>query len=242
MPRVVVITGDAPYLGGPSTWAPLRACAPDLEFVAVDTLTFADAADIGAAAEDALTAALRDADAAIAHSTAARPLIHAVSRVRPELPVLLLSPMLLPRDAAHVRFVRAVVRSPLLARLLARYARSKHCRLTEDHDYVVKQLQLLVRSDRLSDALVSEAQARIRDPRTARAAERTADVVAYALTPVDPAADAAVRNRRTLVGSDVIGQKTAKRMPCTILPSVTRTPMIEAPDAVVQVLREMLAG
>jgi hypothetical protein len=237
---VVVITSDAPYLGGPLTWAPLRACAPEIAFVEIDTLAFVDAPNVGAAVEDALTHALRDADAVIAHSSAARPVIQAMSRARPDLPVLLLSPMFLQRDAAHVRLIRAVLRSPLVARLLTRYAMSKHRRLREDRDYVAKQLYMMVRRDRLPEALVDEAQARIRDPRTARAVERTAEVLTYAITPVDPAANDAVCNRRALIGSGVLERKTAKRMPCTVLPSVTRAPMLEAPDAVANVLREML--
>ncbi|MDB5073745.1 MAG: hypothetical protein JWM87_4856 [Candidatus Eremiobacteraeota bacterium] len=240
--RVVVITSDAPYLGGPLTWAALRASALEFEFVEIDTLAFADAPDIGAAVEDALTAVLRDADAAIAHSSAARPVIQAVSRVRPDMPVLLLSPMLLTRDAPHVRLVRAVLRHTFVARLLRNYARSKHRRLLTDRDYVTKQLNLLVRSDRITGALIDEAQARIRDPRTADAVERTVDVLTFSLTPVDTAANVRVRNRLALIGPGILERKTAKRMTCTVLPSATRSPMIETPDDVARALRSLLAS
>jgi hypothetical protein len=241
-PRVVVISSDAPYLGGPATWAPLRASAPEIAFVEIDTLAFAGAPDVGAAVEAALTLALRGADAAIAHSSAARTVIAAASRVRPDMPVLLLAPMFLERDAAHVRLIRTLVGRTFLGSLLTSFAKSKHRRLLDDRDYVAKQLHFLVRPDRLSEALVDEAQTRIRDPRTANAVERTAGVLAYALTPVDAQANAAVRNRRALVGPGQLERKIAKRMPCTVLASVTRAPMIEDPDAVAHVLREMLAS
>ena len=87
-----------------------------------------------------------------------------------------------------------------------------------------------------------EAQARIRDPRTAGAVERTVDVLTYSLTPVDAATNVRVRNRLALIGPGILERKTAKRMTCTVLPSATRAPMIETPDDVARALRSLLAS
>jgi hypothetical protein len=68
---------------------------------------------------------------------------------------------------------------------------------------------------------VKEAGERIRDPRMRQVIEQTAAVVQAALRPIDPAADAAVRNRTAL----------GARM--------RSSPMLEAPEMVASALRSL---
>ena len=76
--RVVLISGAAPYLGGPLTWQPLRAAAPEIDFVEVDPLVVAGAADIERHVREAVAEALRDADGIVAHRECCRIALEAV--------------------------------------------------------------------------------------------------------------------------------------------------------------------
>ncbi len=123
--KVVLITGAAPYLGGPLTWKPLRAAAPDIDFVEIDSLAVAGDRDLERHVREAVEAALDDADAVVAHGGAARIVLDAVARTRPELPVVLLSPMIVGRTTMPLRIVRSAIHWPIAVRMLTAYARSR---------------------------------------------------------------------------------------------------------------------
>lgn len=237
---VVVITGAAPYLGGPSTWLPLRQAAPELTFAEVDALDFANAPDVAEAGRDAIRRAARDAGCVIAHHTAAKPAIEAVAQMPGHIPVLLLSPVLVRRRTPLLRVLRSVLGVRLLREALVSAARSKRERLLHDREFLKKQMLLLVDSKCVSDALLQEAEERIADPRTARSVERTAEVLLELTSPIDSAIDAKVERRAVLLGTSRLDRKTAARVSATVLPGVHGAAMIEAPHAVAQALRELL--
>jgi hypothetical protein len=239
--KVVLITGAAPYLGGPETWKPLRAAAPEFEFVEVDPLIVAGDADMERHVRDAVEAALHDADAVVAHGGAARLALDAVAQTRPTLPAVLLTPMMVLRPTLPLRIVGAVLEWPFVDQLITGYARSKLRRLRADRGYVRRQLGFFVRRDLISDALVDEAQQRLRDPRAASAVERTREFMAAALTPLNPETDRVVTNKRSVFGGvEYYERKKARQKGGIILPNANGAPMIEEPIAVARILRDML--
>ena len=237
--RVVVITGAAPYLGGPSTWRPLRQAAPDLSFIEIDTLDFSGAADVSAACRQAILSAAHDADCVIAHNTAAKPAIEALAVIDRAVQLVLLSPMLVRRSTTALQIVRSLIDTSIGKRALTAIARSKQMRLLNDRQFLRKHVALLVGEAYITDALLQEAAARVTDPRTTRSVERTAEIVRAIADPIDPALDAKV-HRTVLVGNSPLDRKTAARMPAIILRNVWSAPMIEAPQVVAQVLRDLL--
>lgn len=239
--KVVLITGAAPYLGGPQTWRPLRDAAPEIDFVEVDPLLVAGDADMERHVRDAVEAALQDADAVVAHGGAARLALDAVAQTRSALPALLLTPMMVLRTTTPLRIAGAMLGWPFVGGLITRFARSKLGRLRADRGYVRRQLGFLVRRDLISDALVDEAQQRLRDPRSAEIVERTPEFMAAALAPLDPETDRVVTNRRSVFGGiEYYERKTARRKGGIILPNANGSPMIEDPVAVAGILRDML--
>ncbi len=239
-PTVVLITSAGPYLGGPLTWAPLRAAAPEISFFEIDPLDFAEVDSLAESGHRIIAEALVGANAIVAHFTVAREAIEAVAAIDPNLPILLLSPALIGRGTVLLRVLRELVARPPLAWALIAFARAKWRRLCRDRAYVKAQLALFVGERALSDALVDEAQARIATARTERVVERTAEFLAYSLAPVDSKCDAAVRNRTILVGVGRLGDAIAKRMPAIVLETATGAPMLEDPEAVARALRELL--
>src|SRR5665213_652673 len=143
---IVVVTGAAPYLGGPETWKPLRDAANDLNFIEIDPLVFAGNPNAEHDYEEALVSALRNADAVVAHAGAARVVIEVAARVQPGMPVLLLSPMLIERMTPRLRFFRRVFAWPPFARMLTGYAISKHRRLCDSRGNVTKELRIFTGS------------------------------------------------------------------------------------------------
>jgi hypothetical protein len=241
--KVVLITGAAPYLGGPLTWKPLRDAAPEIDFLEIDPLVVAGDADMERHVRDAVEAALHDVDGVVAHGGAGRIVLQAVARTRPDLPVVLLSPMMVLQTTMPLRIIRAVLGWPFVDRMITGYARSKQRRLIMDRGYVRKQLGFFVRRDLITDALVEEAQDRLRDPRAAQAVERTPEFMASALAPLDPATDRAVTNRRSVFGGvEYYERKMALKKGGTVLPDANGSPMIEDPGAVATILREMLGA
>jgi hypothetical protein len=238
--RVVLITGATPYLGGACTWRPLRQAAPDLDFVEIDALDFANASDLAESCRQAILNAARDADGIVAHNTAAKPVIEALAQMSGAPPVLLLSPVLFRRSSPLLRVLRFVIKTRLGRQALTSLARSKKTRLLTDRHFLKKQILLLVDEAHITDALFEEAVERTRDPRTARSVERIVEILLEITNPIDPAIDAKVQRRTVLLGTSRLDRKTAARMPATILPDVHGAPMIEAPQAVAQALREML--
>jgi hypothetical protein len=98
-----------------------------------------------------------------------------------------------------------------------------------------------VRRDLISDALVDEAQQRLRDPRAASAVERTREFMAAALTPLNPETDRVVTNKRSVFGGvEYYERKKARQKGGIILPNANGAPMIEEPIAVARILRDML--
>jgi hypothetical protein len=238
--RVVLITGATPYLGGPCTWRPLRQAAPDLAFVEIDTLDFANASDLAESCRQAILDAARDADGVVAHNTAAKPVIEALAQMSGAPPVLLLSPVLFRRSTPLLSALRFIIKTRLGRQALTSLARSKKTRLLTDRQFLKKQILLLVNEAHISDALFEEAGERARDPRTARSVERIVEIILEITTPIDPTIDAKVQRRTVLLGRSHLDRKMAGRMPATVLPEVRSAPMIEAPQAVAQALREML--
>jgi hypothetical protein len=219
--KVVLITGNAPYLGGPRTWLPLRRALPDVTFSEVDPLDFAGCLDMARALRAGLEQALRGANAVVAHGLAAGVAIEAVANVNSAIGVVLLAPGYLARANTAARLMSGLLAVSAVAGTLVTVARSKHNRLLRDDAYVRKQLEFMVRRDAIDDGLVKEAGERIRDPRMRQVIEQTAAVVQAALRPIDPAADAAVRNRTAL----------GARM--------RSSPMLEAPEMVASALRSL---
>jgi hypothetical protein len=238
--RVVVITGAAPYLGGPSTWLPLRRAAPDLTFVEVDTLDFADSRDISIACRQAILEAADDTDCLVAHNAAAKPAIEAVAQMSRPPPILLLSPILVKRNTPALQIARFVLGSNIGRQVLTALARSKQSRLISDRQYLKQQLALLIDEGHITDAMLEEAAARVADPRTARSVERTAEVVLAVADPIDPAVDAKVQRRTVLLGTSPLDRKTATHILGTVLSTVRSAPMIEAPDVVARILHELI--
>lgn len=239
---VVVITGAAPYLGGPSTWLPLRQAAPELAFVEVDALDFANAPDVAEACRTAIRRAAHDAECVIAHYTAAKPAIEAVAQMSRIVPVLLLSPVLVRRRMPLLRVLRSILRTRAWGRALTSLARSKRTRLLHDRQLLKKQMAVLVDEACISDTMLEEAAERTADPRTARSVERTAEILLEIIDPIDSATDAKVQRRTVLLGTSRLDRKTAMRVDAIVLPNVRGAPMIEAPQAVAQALREMLGA
>ncbi len=239
--RIVLVTGAAPYLGGPLTWQPLRAAAPEFDFVEVDPLIVSGAADMERHVREAVGQALHGADGIVAHRESCRLALEAVSGARPDLAVLLLAPMMAWRKTTKLRIARAVAASPLGAWMVKTYARSQQRKLHADRSYVRRQLGLLVRPDRISDELVDEARQRLDDPRTAQAVERTAELMASVLTPLDSGIVQTVVNRRIVYGADPQSRRMAQRMSGIVLPNANGSPMIEEPAAVAAILRELLS-
>ncbi|HEY5341648.1 MAG TPA: hypothetical protein VIK27_11520, partial [Candidatus Aquilonibacter sp.] len=105
--------------------------------------------------------------------------------------------------------------------------------------YVRKQLNLLVRRDLISEELVSEARARIADPRMEQAVARTAETLRAILTPVDERANAAVSRRAILLGSGPMDRRARARGGATVVDGAWAAPMLEQPQAVADALRDL---
>jgi hypothetical protein len=239
MKRVVVLTGAAPYLGGPSTWLALRLAAPELSFQEIDTLEFSGAQNVSEACKVAVRDAAIDADCVIAHNSAAKPAIEALGEIPRLVPLLLLSPLLLIHESPVLTLFRSMIRTRTFGQLLVRAARSKREKLT-DLRYLKKQLSLFIDEVNISDSLLQEALQRVRDPRTALVVDNTAKVFLEVTASVDPSLYAKVQNRTILVGNAALDRKIAQRLSAVTLAGVRSSPMIEAPKAVAHALRELL--
>jgi hypothetical protein len=211
---IVVVTGAAPYLGGPETWRPLKRQLPDEEVVELDTLDLAHSDNY----EEALFAMLgkiKNTGIIVAHFTAAKPVVRYVDRMHLSVPVLLLSPWIVTSESSGIR---------------------QHVR-----ERVKRQLRFFVSDAAMTDSLVDEAQARLADERTARLTEDTADVLRYTFSPISK--DLLNRtNTVVLVGSGALDRKIATRMPVTKLPGVTSAAMIEASGEVAKIVYRLMAG
>lgn len=238
---IVLVTGAAPYLGGPQTWLPLRRTMPGTAFEEVDGLTFAGDADPVAAFRSATARALDGASAVVAHWSAARIAIEAAARVNEALPVVLLSPLLVTRPRLRVRMLHAIVATSPGAALLRNAARSKHAKLRTDPAYVRTHLRTFVCEAALSDALLEEAVARVRDARTQHLVERTVKLFIETIQPIDSREYEAVKNRTVLLGDAAIDRRTALRDPSArVIPGVHAAAMLDTPQAVAEALTRAL--
>ncbi len=231
--RAVLVTGAAPYLGGPATWAPLRDAARELEFTEVDVLASEGRIDVVRAA---IADAVRDADVLVAHGAVAGIALDVLAAERPGVPALLVAPLMALVSSRSASLLRAII--GVVGPLVTAAARAKLRRLRASRSAVVRELQGFVRADRISDALVNEACARIADSRTDRSVGRTADVVRAVLAPLR--ARAAAVPRVVIAGDDVLGRKLAARMDVRVVHGAESAPMIDAPDAVAAALRDLL--
>lgn len=240
-PTIVCVTGAAPYLGGPATWRRLRDLLPAYDVREIDTLDLADSLDIELALAVRLGTELEGAVALVAHGTVARSVVEFLARSRPDLPLVLLSPLMIVRSSPLQRVFRTIVGSQLGNRALGAFAMSKYRRLCDDRMFVEQQLRTFVSAEFLSHELVEEAQQRLRDPRSRRFVERTGELLKAIITPVDIAAWASVsRNCRVLIGSGMMDRKTDRSMPSTMLPRVTGAAMIENAEAVACEINRMI--
>lgn len=240
--HVVLVTGDAPYLGGPSTWRPLREAAPELRFLELDLLDVPRDGDVIDAIRQKLREALLDARAVVAHGTVATVAIEAIASVNPSIPLLLLSPRIITRQSLALRIVRGLVASPAGKALLTAFARSKRKRLLVDESYVRKQMKMLVNDDVVSDTLVREAQMRIADPSMESITDRTAEVLTAILTPIDADTAASIASQRILAGSGPMDRRVRSQGNAIVIAQAKSAPMLEAPKAVAEELRSLLAS
>ena len=237
---VVLLTSDAPYLGGHATWLPLRKAAPEVRFVEIDTLDAPKSQSLIDAVRLLVRGALPGAAAVIAHGNSASLAIEEVAALDAPIPVLLLSPRMFTKRLLLLRMLRSFfggIGKPLLIAI----ARSKRRRLLHDEPYLRKQFTLLARGDAVTDDLIREARERIADPRMEWIVERTAEVANYALTPVDPHVYDTGPNRSILLGMDPYGRKVRTRCQATVLEDAWSALMLEKPDAVASHLRTLLA-
>jgi hypothetical protein len=236
--RVVLVTGAAPYLGGPATWSHLRECVPEFDFIDVDLLDAATGENIVDAARRRIETALSGAHAIVAHGTAARAAIEAVARVDSSIPVILLSPLIVSRQTILLGLVRVL--AGMGGNTLASIARTKRRRLLVDESYLRKQLNLLVRSDLITDELLNEARARIADSRTDLIVARTAEMLRGVLTPIDPRIDESVSHRMLLLGEGPMDRRARARGGATVVKGAWAAPMLETPLAVAESLRAIV--
>ncbi len=215
---------------------------PEYSFVEIDTLDFAGSANVADACRDAVADALSDASAVISHGAAAKFVLEAVAAKDPQMPVLLLSPMYVVKSTALLRIFRSIIATPGARLFLAKIAKDKLARLRSNPGYLKEQLATLVGPDFITDALIDEATARIHNSRTEPSVKRTAEIVLSVTEPLEPSVNAAVQNRSALLGSSLSDKKMARKIIATTLPDVVSAAMIEAPDAVADVIRKMLAA
>ncbi len=234
--HVLLLTGSAPYLGGPSTWKPLRDAASDLEFRDLDLLDIPPGSGSTAAIKQAIKAAAEGASAIVAHGAVAATVLGAIDDFRHSIPVLLLSPVAITRDSLRLRFLRTLVRGPL-GKLIDSYAASKMSKLLKDYDYLRKQLAFVIQEDAITEELLQEAQVRLADARMEAFCAHTSGTLLAVLTPTG----AFERfNGLALFGNSSMDRKARKRIPGTVLATAWSAPMIEAPKQVAEYLYTLL--
>jgi hypothetical protein len=218
----------------------LREAAPGVQFIEIDTLDLAHLHDLDEGLHH-MSSVIHDADAVVAHSSAARPVLEIVAREQKSTAILLLSPLIVTHQTRTLRTLRALLNWPPFGRALNSYAGKKLKRLRHDRSYVKRQLRLFVAERSCSEALIDEAQIRLRDPRSERIAEWTAEFFRYSTAPLGNEAREVLSKSTVLVGTGLLDRKSSKRMRVTVLPEVTGAPMLEAPEAVAETLNALLA-
>lgn len=96
--HILLLTGSAPYLGGPQTWQPLRDAAP--------------ADDLIASVKSAIETAAMGASAVVAHGSVAAIALESLAKSPYSARIVLLSPVAVTKDSAFLRVLRALLRGP----------------------------------------------------------------------------------------------------------------------------------
>ena len=239
--HIVLVTGDAPYLGGPITWSALRGAAPEFDFIDVDLLDAGAGKSLADTARLSIVKALEGSSAIVAHGTACRVAIEAVALVDGAIPMLLLSPRIITRQSLPLSVARNLA-GGICGEVLSLYARRKSRRLLVDDARLRQQLSLLVRSDAVSEDLVDEARSRIADPRMEFISARTGEMVREVLTPIDQRVNEAVLHRLVLFGNGPMDRKMRARWKGQLIEGAWSAPMLEVPQAVAAALRALLSG
>jgi len=235
--HILLLTGSAPYLGGPSTWKPLREAAPDLEFKDLDLLAIPPGDGYTPAVKDAIKTAAEGAGAIVAHGASAATVLETVREFCPATPVMLLSPVAITKDSSALLGFRMLLRGPL-GKIITSVAVSKRGKLLDDTGYLRKQLALIVRDDAITPEILHEARQRVADPRMEAFCAHTAGTLLTVLTPTD------VFERfqgPVLFGKSPMDRKAHRRIAGTVLESAWSSPMLEAPKEVADHLYALLA-
>jgi hypothetical protein len=213
----------------------LRESAPDLEFRDLDLLHVdASGGDFMVAAKNAIQAAAEGADVVVAHGTVAALAVEAVDA---RTDVVLLSPMGVTKDSPLLRLLRSLFGGPA-AGVLTAAARSKRKKMLDDEQVLRRQMNLLLRSDKISPVLVREARERLADPRMNAFVERTSQTLCELLTP----SSALARFKGAVFfGNGPMDRKAQKHIAGTVLEGAWSAPMLEQPEAIAGCLRRMRA-
>ncbi len=234
--HILLLTGSAPYLGGASTWKPLRDAAQDLEFRDLDLLELPPGGASTTAMKQVIKTAAEGAAAIVAHGAVAAIVLETVNDFSLTVPVLLLSPIPITKDSLKLRFFRALLRGPI-GNILASVATSKRRKLLNDAGYLRKQLGFVVREDAITPELLQEAHERVADPRMEAFCTSTAETLLTILTPTN----AFERfDGVTLFGNGRMDLKASKRIGGIVLAAARSSPMIEAPHQVAEHLYSLL--
>lgn len=236
-PRVLVTSGAAPYLGGNPTWDPLRKAAPEYEFVEIDSLQYTESPEMFKALRSAVAELLPGSRAVIAHGSMGAAVLEAVTSAGADIPVLLLSPLIVTRDSRRVRVIRAILTQGMTAKLVVNFAASKHARLLNDTSYVRKQLRLFARDEHIDGELVAKAVERLADPRSATATRRVTDLLRLTLRPIDPYVLTSVKRKVVLVEHGRAAPYRRRGFDPVEVHDSRSAIMLDAPQAVADALR-----
>ncbi len=240
-PRVIVMNGNASYLGGPPTWDALRGAAPEFEFVEIDVLKCFAGPDMGETIRRAICEDLPGSVAVVAYGESAGLALEAVSRADSRVPLLLISPRVVFKENFTLRVVRSLITRGPGAYLLRRIAAAKHRRLLSDDNYLRQQIGLMVSATSMSDALVTEAKRRMSDPATASGVTQVVETIRLVLRRIDPATIAGSSKVVALVTSDLAGRYLPYGIEEKMVDGSGAT-MIEDPEAVADCLRSTIDG
>jgi hypothetical protein len=238
-PRVVVVNGNASYLGGSPTWDPLRGAAPEFAFVEIDVLKCFAGSAVGETIRSAICEELPRSVAVVAYGEAAGLALEALSRAGSRVPLVLICPRVVFKETLPLRIVRALVTSGPGANLLTSISARKHRRLLADESYLRQQMSLIVSPSSISDALIAEAKRRMADPVTASGVTRAAETVRLILRSIDPATVARASKVVALVTRDIAGRYLRYGIEEKVVDGLGAT-MIENPESVAACLRSVV--
>lgn len=235
---ILALTGSAPYLGGPSTWQPLREAAPDLAFRDFDLFDIPPGAGHIARLKSAISVASQGACAIVAHGLVATAVLETVRENALATPVLVLSPLLFtPRHNITTRIGRWLLRAGL-GKLMVAASKAKLRKLIADRGCLRKELAVTVRESAITPNLVEEAHQRLSDPRMGAFISHFEDTMQLLLAPSNAFEHF---SGTILFGTSPMDTKMHRNIPGTVLEDAWSAPMIETPDKVVEYLRPLLS-